>query len=68
MVKLCEGFELDGMTNGNIEIPQVKMTPACPKDDNTKARAPLPALLNKPASAKAATPSTGNNHSMGASV
>ena len=61
-VRLESGLVLDGMTNGNIDTPAVRITPASAIDDDTKAASPR----DRPAShmparvASTATPGMAN--------
>ena len=58
-VRLCAGFRLDGMMNGNMLKPAVRIMPAMVKEDVTKAKAPCPNLASNEVNNAITTPNTG---------
>ena len=64
-VKLADGTELEGMTNGNIDAPAVPITPNRANDDATKAHKVRPRESNIAAAAAPNTPKAGKSHIRG---
>ena len=65
MVKLAFGIMLDGMMNGNIATPHVKIIHAIVSDELTNANAFLSAFVNSIVNNGSATPKAGRAHSAG---
>src|SRR5471030_653068 len=65
IVKLTLGLVIDGITNGNIVIPAVKITQAMVNELLTKASAPLSRRENKIVSNGKITPRAGIAHRPG---
>ena len=65
MVRLAFIAVLDGIMNGNMAIPAVRMMHASVSEENRNAHAPLSAFVEMTVSSGSATPRAGIAHSAG---
>ena len=64
-VAVSMGMVLDGITNGNIAIPAVRMMQASVREENTNAHAALSIRAVRMVSSGRTTPSAGIAHRIG---
>src|SRR5471030_735088 len=65
IVRLASGVVLDGMTNGNMVIPAVRITQAMVSEEDTNASAALLRRENRMVSSGRTTPNAGIAHRPG---